>query len=216
MWRVLLSVVMILAPPAARACDVALLLAVDVSSSIDAAEYRLQIDGMADAFADPEIAARLVEGQIAVAVLQWSGPEAQALSLPWQRMTDPAAVRALAQRTRLLPRAFTLSGTAPGDAIHAALGHLRVGPACARQVIDISGDGTANAGLAPAPARRAAERAGVTINGIAIEHMGLSLTNYYRWRLTTADGFVVTARGHRDYPRAIRAKILREISKILG
>ncbi|MEQ3625260.1 MAG: DUF1194 domain-containing protein [Celeribacter sp.] len=215
MWRIVFLVMAILASPA-RACDIALLLAVDVSSSIDAEEYRLQMDGMADAFADPEIAGRLVEGQIAVAVLQWSGPDAQALSLPWQKMTDAAAVRALSARTRSLPRAFTRSGTAPGNAIHVALAYLRNGPACARQIIDISGDGTANAGKSAAHASRAAERAGVTINGIAIEHMGLSLTNYYRWRLTTMDGFVVTARGHRDYPRAIRAKILREISKILG
>ena len=65
-------------------------------------------------------------------------------------------------------------------------------------------------------ARREAEQAGVTINGIAIESMGLAITNFYRGAIITRDGFVMTARTHREYPQAIRDKIIRELSQMLG
>ena len=77
---------------------------------------------------------------------------------------------------------------------------------CKRRVIDVSGDGTPNAGSEVRAARLAAERAGVTINGIAIEGMGLAITTFFDRAVITTDGFVMTARGHREYPRAIRAK----------
>ena len=80
----------------------------------------------------------------------------------------------------------------------------------------VSGDGTPNGGSDTRAARNAAERAGVTINGIAIESMGLAITNFFRGAVITRNGFVMTARTHREYPQTIRAKILREISRILG
>ena len=61
-----------------------------------------------------------------------------------------------------------------------------------------------------------AEQIGVTINGIAIESMGLAISNFYRGAVITRNGFVITARTHREYPGAIRRKILRELSMVLG
>ncbi|KPP88024.1 MAG: Ca-activated chloride channel-like protein [Rhodobacteraceae bacterium HLUCCA08] len=200
----------------ARACDTALVLTIDVSNSIDAAEYRLQVDGLADALADPEVAQALVEGHVALAVVQWSGTERQALSIPWTRMTSAAAVAEFAAEARIMPRAFIQSDTAPAEAIRYALTLFDAVPDCARRVIDISGDGTANAGSPVPEARRAAQRAGVTINAIAIEGMGLAITGFYSRQVITSDGFVVTARTYRDYPRAIRDKILREVARIFG
>jgi Ca-activated chloride channel family protein len=115
-----------------------------------------------------------------------------------------------------MPRAFVQSDTAIGDAILFALDQFNDAPNCNRQVIDISGDGTPNAGSDARRASREAERRGVTINGIAIESMGIALTSYFNRSIITRDGFVITARRHLDYPRAIREKILREVSRIFG
>lgn len=105
------------APAGVRACDTALLLAVDVSNSVDAAEYRLQIDGLADALRDPEIVRALIEGQGRLAVIQWSGAERQALSLDWAAMPTRAEVRQFFGAARALDRSFVLSDTAPAEAI---------------------------------------------------------------------------------------------------
>ncbi len=200
----------------ARACDTALLLAIDVSSSIDIGEYRLQADGLADALADPDIVAALVDGQVALAVMQWSGVGSQTMVLDWTRITGPAEVERFAGAARAMHRAYVNSDTAIGDAIAYAARQFDPVKDCKRHVVDVSGDGTANAGGPPVAARHGAEAAGVVINGIAIESMGLAITTYYRRSVISHDGFVMTARGHTDYPRAIREKIAREVSKVTG
>lgn len=198
------------------ACETALLLAIDVSNSIDVAEYRMQSDGLADALRDPEIAEALVQGQVALAVVQWSGLDRQQMSLDWARMHTPRDVAAFAARARALPRAFVLSDTAPAEAIVFALEQFDAVADCTRKIIDVSGDGTANAGADVRQVRNLAQTRGVTINGVAIESLGLAITGFFQRAIITRDGFVITARGHRDYPRAIRAKILREVARIFG
>lgn len=198
------------------ACDTALILTIDVSNSVDIAEYNLQAQGLANALADPEIVEAMVEGQVAVSVVQWSGADRQHISIPWQRITSTLDAARIGKQAQRMERAFVLSDTAPAEAIYFALKMFDAVPDCKRKVIDVSGDGTPNAGSEIRRARNAAEKAGVTINGIAIESMGLAITNFYRNALITRNGFVMTARTHREYPAAIRAKILREISKIIG
>lgn len=203
-------------PAASQACDTALVLTMDVSNSIDSAEYRLQTDGLADALRDPEIVRTMVEGENYLTVVQWSGYDRQAVSIPWTQMRTALDVEAFAQKARLMERAFILSDTAPAEAIFFSLGLFDQVSDCRRKVIDVSGDGTPNGGSDVRAARNAAERAGVTINGIAIESMGLAITNFFRGAVITRNGFVMTARTHREYPQTIRAKILREISRIVG
>lgn len=200
------------------ACDVALLLTVDVSGSIDRGEYRLQVEGMAAALDDPEVAEALLLGQAALGVVQWSGAGKQAVSMPWRRMLSPAEVADFARRARELPRAYTGSDTTVGEAIAFAVDQFAAVPDCRRKVIDISGDGPQNAGAPLGPARGAAAAAGVEINAIAIEDPGRSIpiTEFYRRYVVTRNGFVVTARGLTDYPRAIREKVLREVARPLG
>lgn len=200
----------------APACQTALILAMDVSNSVDPGEFRLQTEGLALALQDPEIAEILVRDKVALSVVQWSGTDRQEVSLPWQQMQSPAHVIGFAARAARLPRAFVLSDTAPAEALAFALDHFRAAPDCARRVIDMSGDGTPNAGGEVRLMRRRAERMGVTVNALAIEGLGVAISNFYRRRVITGDGFVMTARGHRDYARAIRAKILREIARVLG
>ena len=203
-------------PAAAVACETALVLTIDVSNSIDTAEYRLQTDGLADALMDPEIVDAMVAGQNMVAVVQWSGADKQTVSIPWTKVRTALDVEWLSQQARLMERAFVLSDTAPAEAIYFSLRLFDQVPDCDRRVIDVSGDGTPNGGTEVRAARNAAEREGVTINGIAIESMGLAITNFYRSAVITRNGFVMTARTHREYPETIRAKILREISRVFG
>lgn len=211
-----LALALSLAPLPAGACDTALLLAIDVSSSIDPGEYRLQVDGLADALMDPDVSDALVMGRVAVAVVQWSGVGAQEVSLPWARMTSPEEVATFSVAARAMDRAYVNSDTAVGDAIRYAAAQFAAVPDCVRRVIDVSGDGSENSGSSTAAARSAAEAEGITINGIAIESIGVAITGYYRLAVITRDGFVMTARGHLDYPRAIREKIRREVTKVTG
>jgi Ca-activated chloride channel homolog len=212
-----LALCCLMAPPA-PACETALLLSIDVSGSIDGADYRLQTDGLAAALADPEVAEALVRGQVALAVVQWSGPAQQALVLPWQRMLDSAAVLRFSDSAAAMPRAFKGSDTAVGEAIRFALAAFGPVADCKRRVIDISGDGQENAGFTDLKASQEAVAAGVMLNAIAIEEPGpaFPITNYYRGWVITPGGFVVTARGLQDYAETLRLKLLRELEATIG
>lgn len=210
-----LSLILALLPLPARACETALLLAIDVSGSIDRGEYALQVQGLADALDDPEVAEILLRDQVALSVVQWSGLGRQALVMPWRRMLSDAELRRFSNTTRTLPRAFTGSDTAVGEAISFSVIQFGAVADCKRRVIDISGDGPENAGFTVGRARAEAVAAGIEINAIGIEDMGLPtpISNFYSRWVITRGGFVMTARGLDDYPRAIRAKLLRELTK---
>ena len=213
--RIILIKLLCAALPA-DACETALLLAMDVSNSVDESEYRLQIDSLAEALDDPEVVDIIVDGRSASALVQWSGVGRQELSLGWTRLESRAEVADFARLVRDTPRAFRLSDTAPGDALNFSVAQFATVPDCERHVIDVSGDGTPNAGADTRPARTEAQRQGITINGLAIESMGIAITGFYERAIITTDGFVITAPGHRDYARAIRVKLIRELSRIIG
>lgn len=207
-----------LAAVPASACEVALLLTIDVSGSIDRGEYRLQADGLAAALDDPEVAEALLLAQAALAVVQWSGTGQQAVVIPWRRMLSPGEIAAFADRSRRMERAYAGSDTAVGEAIAFSARQFAAVADCRRRVIDISGDGPQNAGAALAPARAEAAAAAVEINAVAIEDAGQAapISEFYRRSVVTRNGFVLTARGLEDYPRAIREKLLREVARPLG
>jgi Ca-activated chloride channel family protein len=210
-----LAALLALCPFPAMACETALLLAIDVSGSIDAGEYQLQTEGLTLALMDPAVQEALLQGQVALAVVQWSGFDQQSLMVDWTRMKGASDIQALAENLRNLPRAFDGSQTAVGQAIDFSLPQFDTVSDCARRVIDISGDGPENSGNTVGRARQQAMKAKVTINAIAIEDAGeqVAITNFYlKWVITPA-GFVITARGLEDYPRAMREKLLRELEK---
>lgn len=217
MLRMLLkSAAISIIPSISIACDTALILAIDVSNSVDVAEYRLQVDGLAAALRDPEISEAMVRQSAAIAVVQWSGADRQEVSIPWTHIRTAFDAAALADTSQLMPRAFFLSDTAPAEAIRFSLSLFDQVPDCKSKVIDLSGDGTPNSGSNTRAARNLAETMGVTINAIAIESMGMVISNFFRGSVITRNGFVITARTHREYPDAIRRKILRELSMVLG
>jgi Ca-activated chloride channel homolog len=214
-----LSLCLALAAAPTRACDVALVLAVDVSGSVDAWEYQLQAEGLAFALRDGQVADALVRTRAAIAVVQWSGQDQQTLSIPWTRIEEPAQVARLAGRMAAMPRAHAGGNTAVGLALDFAADLF--GPPvrdCARWVIDVSGDGDENEGFTIGQARRRTLTRGITVNGLAIEGLGTaqSITNFYRAWVITPGGFVETAQGHADFARAMRRKLLRELEPPLA
>lgn len=195
-----------------QACKLALVLGIDVSHSIDNFEYRMQVEGTADALRDPVIAEALLRMQAAVTVVQWSGAQQQLVSIPWMRITSGRHLALLEQRVRNLVRPWDDSNTAVGAALATMTTLFQAVPDCQRRVIDFSGDGVSNAGVLPVGPRQEAGNAGVMINGLAIDRVGRSVTEYFRNHVITGRGaFVITATGYRDYPRAIREKLFREL-----
>jgi len=196
----------------AQACRLALVLVVDVSGSIDPSEYRFQMDGMAEALRDPAIVEALVFGQVALSVVQWSGVGEQEQTLPWQRMLSEEAVERFAQRIERAPRRWDNSKTALGEAMAFMRRSFDAVPDCTRRVIDVSGDGMTNAGRDTATQSKAMVPDGITVNGLAIDRVGRSVTEFYRrFVITRRTGFVMTATGYSDYPRAISDKLFREV-----
>lgn len=196
----------------ARACDLALIFAVDVSGSVDADEYRIQMDGLAQGLRDPVVSEALVRGRAQAMLLQWSGSSRQEVSIPWTGIGSFADLEALAQRIEAAPRPWRNYSTAIGEALMQALPQFDRVPQCARRVIDVSGDGPSNEGAPPAGFRSRLLAAGVTVNAIAIEQSEPDLTAYFFENVIQGEGaFVVTANSFEDYPQRIRRKLLREV-----
>ncbi|MCK8783650.1 DUF1194 domain-containing protein [Roseomonas sp. NAR14] len=210
-----------LAGPAAPggAVDLLLVLAMDASGSIDDAEFRLQRQGYAEALTDPAVLAAIAgrpggepSGAIAVSVVEWGAPGGAATAVGWRRVGDAAEARALATALLAAPRS-PQSYNAIGDAIDHAAASIRAAPfAASARIIDISGDGPDLRSLRPAAqARDAAVAEGITVNALAIG--GEALAAHYRQAVIGGPGaFVLVAADRRDFARAIRAKLVREIA----
>ncbi|MEO0401236.1 MAG: DUF1194 domain-containing protein [Pseudomonadota bacterium] len=203
-----------LSAPAARACDLALLLAVDVSGSVDPQEYRIQMDGLATALQDGIVADALVDQRAHVALLQWTGSSRQRLTVPWTAMHSHADVIRLADTIASDPRIWRNYSTAIGEALSVGRAAFDAVGHCAKHVMDVSGDGVSNEGSAPADERPHLRAAEITVNAIAIETDQTDLTAYFFENLITGPGaFVVTANGFEDYPEQIKRKLQRETLK---
>lgn len=202
------------APAPAIACELALLLAVDVSGSVDAQEYRIQMDGLAAALRDGVVADALVEQQAQVALIQWTGSSRQRQTVPWTALRSYTDVLALADRIEADPRIWRNYSTAIGEALEAARDAFAPVSGCTRRVIDVSGDGKSNEGAEPATRLAALRARDITVNAIAIETDQTDLTAYFFENLITGPGaFVVTADGFEDYPDQIKRKLQRETTQ---
>jgi hypothetical protein len=219
---VLLAVCLTALPTATKAqtvVDLQLVLAVDVSGSVDASEFALQRDGYANAFRNPLIVQAIQNGtlgQIAVTYVYWSSSNQQVQSVNWTLVSDAASANAFADAITAAPRPFSgLTGI--GAAIDFSAGLFATsGFDSAREVIDISGDGTSNSGVAPATARdafMAGSPDGVqrAINAIAIQ--SLALVGYFETNVQAgANSFTLFAADFADFEGAILDKLFREIT----
>ncbi len=196
--------------------DLALVLAIDCSYSVDMAEYTLQIEGMASAFLRPEIHAAIASGayqRIVVSVVQWSDMEHQSLVVPWTVVSDPASAELLAATIQSLPRTLAEGGTSIAHAIRYSAQLLNSLPFPAdRQVIDVAADGRNNNGGDPRPIRDAILAQGMTINGLTILNEVPTLDRYFELYITGGPAsFVMVANDYSAYSTAIYRKLLREI-----
>ncbi len=211
-----------LAPAAAdAACRQALALGLDVSGSVDATEFRLQLDGLAAALTSDEVAAALLaqpEAPVRLAVYDWSGPRDQRMLLPWTEIGEPADLADVATRLRAARRHVAAPTTALGAAMRRGFDLLDQQAACWRRTLDISGDGISNAG--PRPQDIGPAPGGLTVNALVIGAPGApgaadglgALTGYFQaYVLRGPDAFIVTAAGFEDYQAAMQHKLLREL-----
>jgi hypothetical protein len=197
--------------------DLALVLAVDCSWSVDAYEFQLQMEGLAAAFRRPEIQRAIADGEagrILVANVQWSHEANQVLSIPWTLIVDGVDADAFAAVLEATPREVVDGATAIGAVMEYGADLLRTSPVAARRkVIDISSDGRSNRGLHPTVARDRIVAAGMTINGLAILDEWPTLDLYFQRQVVGGPNhFVIVANDYEAYGRAIYRKLLQEIT----
>lgn len=204
------------APARAQAVDVAIVLAVDVSASVDAGEYGLQMRGVAEAIAHPTVTDAIEQGEVgavAFSVVQWSSEAEQAVAVPWTRVDGVASAQALAARIWSAPRAFRFRGTKIGAALRFCFDHLdRVPFPAARRVVDVSGDGVNRGPPLLRDTRAEAIRRGITINGLPILSDEPRLGRYFRdWLIAGPGAFVIAAESFEAFRPAMVRKLVREI-----
>jgi hypothetical protein len=200
---------------AAQGCRIALSLALDVSSSVDAAEYQLQVKGLAAALTAPEVVDAFFSepgSWVALHVYEWSGRYQQSLRQDWTAITTPADLARVAAALSAQERSHRAFPTALGYALGFGANEFRRAPACVQNKLDISGDGTNNDGFNPEVARREFPFEGITVNGLVIGGNTEVLRQYYRSFVIHGPGaFVEKARDYRDFERAMRRKLEREL-----
>ena len=203
-----------LATQAGADCRLALVLAVDISRSVDSQDYVIQTEGLARALEDREVRAAIFgpEGQVALAVYFWSGRGYQDLVQPWVVLDGPDALDGAIWSIRRTPRPAAPLATAMGDALRYGAGLMAEAPACDRRVIDVAGDGQNNEGISVARTYEREDFTGITVNGLAVGEHEAGILDYFATEVIRGPGaFVESAPRQEDYPAAIRRKLLREL-----
>ena len=234
-FKVLLTsfiVAAVLVPIAASAADevdLLLVLAVDVSRSIDAAKFQLQREGYAAAVADPRVLEAVKSGRtgrIGLSLVEWSGVGAQKIVIDWSIIADASSAKGFGDRLLEAPRSFA-DRTSISGAIEFATGQLAKAPyESNRRTIDVSGDGTNNAGRDVGQQRDDAIGRGITINGLVIlsenpmawnpDHTNPpgGLANYYKTNVIGGpNAFVMVAENFKSFGQAIIKKMIAEVAQ---
>jgi hypothetical protein len=211
-----------LAPGAVRAdcSDMALVLAIDASGSIDDAEFTLQRIGYARALTDPSVLQAIASaGSVEIAALIWGDSAMPNQVIPWQRIGNAEDAARLATAIVTAPR-LTSGDTDIGNGLEGALDLLDLPRRCtARALVNLSGDGRAtpvshrNRSLPLEVVRAQAASLGVTINALAILNDEPALDRYYRDTVITGpSAFLMTVSDFDSFGDGIRRKLVREIT----
>jgi Protein of unknown function (DUF1194) len=220
------------AAPAGGAVDVALVLAADVSRSINDDEFALQRQGYAAAITNPRLLEAIhagVRGAIVVSFVEWAGEGEQKLVVDWTIIRDEASAAKFASALLAASRSY-VGRTAIGSAIDFSAGLLaETSVEADRHLIDVSGDGASNQGPPASGARDAAVKAGAVINGLAIfnrraaEEGGYlalhtnppgGLAQYYRDNVIGGLGaFVLPIDDFHSFGEAMIHKLITEIAR---
>lgn len=219
--RFLLLAFLLLAGGArAQPVDLALVLAVDASGSVNTARFELQKQGYVAALGNPRVLAAIRGGPlgaVAITMTQWTGPAMQEHVVGWMRVHDAASLQAVAQAVAAAPRQLFSGGTSLSGAIdHAAGLFERLPFEPTRRVIDISGDGANNRGRPAADARDEAVAQGITINGLPILSLEPGLDEHYRSEVIGGPGaFLIATSNYETFARAILQKLISEIAGVM-
>src|SRR5712692_11405465 len=213
---------------AAEQVDLLLVLSSDVSRSVDHPKFLLQREGYAAAISDPQVMDAIKSGphqRIAICFVEWSGFGAQKLVIDWTVIDGPGVARKFGDQLLELPRSFA-DRTSISGGIEFATAQLERAPfEGTRRTIDVSGDGTNNAGRDVKLARDETVAKGVVINGLVIlsdrpvpwnaEHTNPpgGLEKYYQDNVIGGPGaFVLVAENFNSFGRAIIKKLIAEIA----
>lgn len=200
--------------------DIALVLAVDVSSSIDAGDFQLQMQGIAAALRQKAVLEIIRAGrhrQVALALVQWSTSKSQAITIPWQILSSLAEVVATARAVETAGRVYAPGGTGLAAAVAFSTALLDQLPLRAdRKVIDVSGDGMENDNGDVPLARALALQRGIVINGLPEVSGSQLLVSYYRDVLIGGAGaFIEPAENILAFGAAMKRKLIRELQPSL-
>ena len=219
-------------PARAQKVDLLLVLAADVSRSINDDEFNLQRKGYSAALSDPRVLAAITSGtnrSIALTYMEWSGSGEQKIVVDWTTIHDGEDAGVIASQILAAPRSF-LSRTSISEAIDFSVAELAAAPVSAeRKVIDISRDGTSNAGRPIPDARDEAVAKGITINGLAIINTQINpgflshtqppggLPEYYRQNVIGGPGaFLLVVENFETFTEAMTRKLVSEIAEMPG
>jgi hypothetical protein len=218
--------------PRAADADLQVILAADVSRSIDDAEFDLQRKGYAAALTDPRVLTAIhgrANGAVGVCFIEWSGEEDQQVVVDWTEIRDEEDAASVAAAILAAPRSF-MGRTSISAAIDFAMARFAAAKQqAARHIIDISGDGTNNSGRPITEARDQAIAGGVTINGLAIvndrPNLGYSahtqppggLPLYYRQNVIGGpNAFLIVVADFNSFADAMANKLAKEIDVARG
>jgi hypothetical protein len=213
---------------AAEQVDLLLVLASDVSRSVDTRKFQLQREGYAAALSNPRVIDAIrsgPHGKIAICFVEWSGATSLKLVIDWTVVSDAASARRIGDQMLELPRSFA-DRTSISAGLEFSMVQLERAPfEATRRTIDVSGDGTNNSGRDINSVRDEVLAKGVTINGLVIlsetplpwnpEHTNPpgGLDGYYRNNVIGGAGaFVMVADSHNSFGQAIVKKMIAEIA----
>jgi hypothetical protein len=225
-----LCLMLLLLPGLAQAaCRQAISLGLDVSSSVDHMEYRLQLDGVIAALNAPVVKDILFlqpDAPVRIHVFEWSGPVNQTVIVPWTTINTPTDLATVTSRLQAHSRGVPAPTTAVGSALLAGFAFLEQHPECWIRTLDLSGDGETNTGPLPESIPDAQTPTGVTVNGLVVGSGNFfgdqvsrealaDLALYYEENVIRGPvAFVEIADSYEDYAETMERKLLRELSAL--
>jgi hypothetical protein len=202
----------------AFACRLKIVLAMDISASVDAKEDQLQRQGMARALLDEQVTSAFFASKnpVALAVIEWNGPTEQNIISNWRMVYDLSDLHHISTTISNSIRGSDLPKTAMGEALLFSKNLLDAGPNCASSKIDLSADGSNNSGPSPFEIYSQYFPNDIQVNGLAINaaefEAELHLIEYFKTNVIRGEeAFLIIADGFDDFERAMREKLLMEI-----
>jgi hypothetical protein len=217
---------LLLAQTSAIPVDTELVLAVDVSYSMDPEEQQIQREGYVEAITSREFMAAIragSHGKIAVTYFEWAGPEDQTITAPWRLIEGPETADAFAAEISRAPYRRASRTSIGGALMFAKPLFAASGFRGLRRVIDVSGDGANNSGPLVVPQRDDLVAAGITINGLPLmlnrpNSFSMDIANldiYYEDCVIGGPGaFVIPVRDRAQFKEAIRTKLIMEVAEL--